>query len=373
MTTALAGWAGCSFSATATGNGNIDASVDSSLAIDAPVGIDAGPGVTCYGPAGWQACFNAAPTGNVMLKGMINTDGGAPCLGMQPAEWAARQPEACFIVGDTITVPGGGTVVNGSRPLVLVANLLITVTGVLDLASNSGDKGTQPSECQLFSQDPAPPGVNPDVGGGGGAGGSFMTRAGNGGNGDGAAQNGQASQADAIAPTHLRGGCPGQAGGALAAGDAGTVGLGGGSVYLVSGGEIAIAGGINASGAGGQGGNKRAGGSGGGSGGMIVLYSARLTVSLAPALMANGGGGGGGSTGNQALDGSDPSVTSPLLPANGGGNGGQGYPATLNVLDGTGGAGSGDGGGGGGGGAGYIRSNKPLAGAVVSPVADIVL
>jgi hypothetical protein len=347
-----------------------DASLpDVPTTIDGGPGTDASPGTVCYGPAGWQACFDAAPTGNVMLLGAINTDGGAPCLGMSPMGWAAPQPIACFIVGDTITVPGGGTVVTGSKPRVLVANRLIAVTGVLDVASKRGDIGPPPSECQPFSTAPNVPDTG--VGGGGGAGGSFITRAGDGGNGDGGAQNGQASQADIMAPTHLRRGCPGQAGGALAAGDAGTLGLGGGSVYLVSGGEIAIVGAINASGAGGQGGNKRAGGSGGGSGGMIVLYSAKLTVSLAPVLMANGGGGGGGSPGNQAPDGSDPSVTSPLVPTPAGGNGGQGYPATLNALDGTGGASGGGSGGGGGGGGGYIRSNQPLTGATVSPPVSI--
>jgi hypothetical protein len=367
---------GCGFrSQGVVGNGS-DASIDAPRppldapqGFDAPQDIDAGPGVTCYGPSGWQVCFASAPTGALNVPNTINTDGAAPCLGAQPMGWTAPQPPACFIVGDTITVPGGGTVVNGRRPLVLVANRLITVAGVLDVSSRRGDTGTPPSECQPFNQGPGVP--SNGVGGGGGAGGSFMTQGGNGGNGDGGTQSGQASPADTTAPTHLRGGCSGQAGGAAAAGDVGTVGLGGDSVYLLSGGEIVIQSAINASGAGGGGGNKRAGGSGGGSGGMIVLYSSTLTLSVGSVLMAHGGGGGGGSGNGRGTAGSDPSLTLPLLPAAGGDNGGQGYPATMNALDGTGGA-SGGGGGGGGGGAGYVRSNQPLTGAIVSPPADIV-
>ena len=345
-----------------------DSSASDASLLDVSATIDGSPGTVCYGPAGWQACFDPAPSGNVNLPGTINTDGGAPCLATQPMGWAAPQPTACFIVGDTITVPAGGTNVNGHKPLVLVARSLITITGVLDVASRRGETGTPPSECQPFSKDPNVPGGG--VGGGGGAGGSFMTRAGGGGNGDGGAQNGQASDADAAVPTHLRGGCVGQAGGALIAGDAGTSGAGGGSVYLVSGGEIVIA-------TTGSGRIDDAGGGGGGSGGMIVLYSTTLTVPAGPVLIANGGGGSGGSQsqgGAKGGDGSDPSVASPLAAAAGGGNGGQGYPvAALNDLDGTGGtAGTGGGGGGGGGAAGYIRSNKPLTAAIVSPPATIV-
>jgi hypothetical protein len=185
------------------------------------------------------------------------------------------------------------------------------------------------------------------------------------------------------APNHLRGGCPAQVGGASAAGDAGRVGFGGGSVYLVSGGEIILQKSINASGAGGEGGTNKnnAGGSGGGSGGMIVLYAATITVTVpplpapAPVLMANGGGGGGGSQGARGGDGSDPSLTGALFPAGGGGlTGGKGY-SVMNPtdVDGSNGSQTGSGGGGGGGGgAGYIRSNKPLPGAIVSPMVDLL-
>lgn len=364
---AFAGWAGCSFNASAPGNnGNHDASVGGQLDGPAAPPIDAPPGATCYGPAGWQACFTTLPAGAKMLPKDINTDGGAPCVAT-PAGWGAPQPAACFIIGDTITVPGGGTTATGRKPLVLVAKSQITVTGVLTVATT---KGAQPTECQAFGKDPNPA-AGGNVGGGGGAGGSFITRGGNGGSGDNGSQNGQAAPFDLAAPAYLRGGCPGQAGGAANPPEAGDPGLGGSSVYLLSGGDIALQGAINASGSGGGGGDKRAGGGGGGSGGMIVLYGATITIPAAPApapvLIANGGGGGAGSTGNKAGPGGDPSVTSATAPTPGGGNGGSGYPATANVLDGNGGQGNGDGGGGGGGAAGYIQSNHPLPGVTVSP------
>jgi hypothetical protein len=369
---------GCGFNSPGSGNngGSDAAGVDGPPVVDAPGDIDGGSGMSCYGPSGWQVCFAPAPTGSVTLPSTINTDGGAPCLGTQPMGWASPQPAACFIVGDAITVPGGGTKVNGAKPLVLVARSSITVAGALDVARHRGATAATPTECPNFSQTPDVPDAT--IGGSGGAGGSFMTRAGNGGLGDMGVQIGVANPADAAAPTHLRGGCPGQVGGAAMASDAGTPGTGGGSVYLVSGGDIALQSAINASGAGGIGGKNRAGGSGGGSGGMIVLYSSTLTVSPTKVLMANGGGGAAGSQGTaKGNDGSDPSVTTPLVPTAGGisatgGQGGQGYPATGGALDGAAGGSGGGGGGGGGGAAGYIRSNKPLTGATVSPPVDIV-
>lgn len=380
---ALAGWTGCGFHSPGSGNnGGIDATVNGQDVDGAVDPIDAALG-TCYGPPGWQACFTTPPSGDVVLPGTINTDGGAPCLSTQPMGWVAPQPPACFIIGDTITVPsgGGGTTVNGSKPLVLIAKSMIKVSGALDVASHKGNLGTNPSECQGFTQTPNMPGTG--VGGSGGAGGSFRAKGGNGGNGDNAVQNGQASPADAMAaPDHLRGGCPGQTGGALTTDDAGAVGFGGGSIYLISGDEIALQKSINASGAGGGGGVQNfAGGSGGGSGGMIVLYAAAITgpslSAPAPILIANGGSGGGGALQNtKGGDGSDPMVMSALLPVSGGGpNGGKGYSVTNPTdVDGASGATGtgGGGGGGGGGGAGYIRSNKLLTRVTASPMVDIV-
>jgi hypothetical protein len=367
MTSALVA-AGCGFSAARSGAGHDDASVDGSDA-DA---IDAAPGTVCYGASGvWRVCLAAAPTGDVALPMMLDTDRDPICLQAQPSGWTPAQPPACFVVGDTVSVTS--TTVTGGRPLVLVGHSRITIDVLLDVASHH--KGKSPaaspsSECKSFAQDPTDRG--------GGAGGSFQSRGGNGGRGDGGqGPNGQSGVADGV-PTKLRGGCAGQVGNGSAPKDPGDPGGGGGAVYLVAGGTIAVNGVINASGAGGSGGDMRSGGSGGGSGGVIVLHGTLITTLVNGVLVANGGGGAGGaSMSSRGVDGADPSTTMPLLAVPGGngsaGDGGAGFPATGNALDGNSGP-SNEGGGGGGGGAGYIRANQLLViGLVVSPPADIVL
>lgn len=105
--------------------------------IDAPgMSADAPPSGTavCYGPSGWQVCLDAAATGQVQLSGTLNTDTGTQCLKNQPASWTAAQPDACIIVGDTVTVAALN--VTGTRPLVLVAQTQINVTGLLDVSSH---------------------------------------------------------------------------------------------------------------------------------------------------------------------------------------------------------------------------------------------
>lgn len=341
----------------------------------------------CYGPTGWQACFDPAPTGLITLPTTIdtgkNTDQGGLCLKAQPMGWTAPQLDACFIVSGSITVVGGPTptVVTGNRPLVLVASTAITVAGVLDVASHQNNQGPtfSSSECAPFKQTPDDSKQN--QGGGGGAGGSFTTQAGNGGQGDaggpgpGGTKNGQAAVASGT-PTHLRGGCAGQEGGGRGQMEAGAGG-GGRAIYLISGGTIVIAatGVINASGGGGSGSKSSTGGSGGGSGGMIVLYSPAVSV-VGAKLIANGGSGSGGADSpinQRGGDGHDSNLLAPTAaPPGGSPNGGDGYPATGNAMDGRGGNNNGGGGGGGGGAAGYIRSNLALTGATVSPVASIV-
>src|SRR3954464_3152510 len=98
----------------------------------------------CYGPSGWQVCLAAAASGPVQLQGTLDTnrsDGGNPCLKKQLDSWTATQPDACVIAGDTVTI--ASLSVTGDRPLVIVAQTLITVTTLLDVASHraSGDVG----------------------------------------------------------------------------------------------------------------------------------------------------------------------------------------------------------------------------------------
>ena len=347
-------------------------------ALDASSSIDSVPGIACYGPSGaWRVCLGSTPTATTSVPSTIDTDTSSLCLPIQPVGWTLSQPEACFIVGKTVSVKA--TVVHGHRPLVVVAQDGITVTSLLDVASHRADTGTarSSSACKPFQRSAVVGGGGQNPGGGGGAGGSFMTRAGNGGGGDdGRNLGGQAADADASAPVLLRGGCAGQAGGGSPMDDAGG---GGGAMYLVAGNQIGITGAINASGAGGAGASNTAGGSGGGSGGMIVLYAPSVTTTATTILLANGGGGGGGGGGTSpsftGAAGKDPVVMIPVMPAAGGlgggnaGDGAAGFPAT--TVDATTNGNPGEGGGGGGGGAGYIQTNQSLGAATVSPVARI--
>jgi hypothetical protein len=358
-----------------------------------PDGSPSGNGV-CYGPSGWQVCLDGKATGPVQLQGTLDTDKSDaknPCSKNQPSSWTSSQPAACIIAGDTVTI--ASLSVTGSRPLVLVAQTSITVTGLLDVASHRdtgavGAGAASSADCKPFG---SAPGMGPP--GGGGAGGGFMVPGGDGGPGNGAADMsvaaGKAASAQVGAPARLHGGCSGQPGGG---GNASDGGAGGGAVYLVSAGTISIPGQINVSGAGGKGRDALHGGGGGGSGGMIALHAASTptTTTAATILLAGGGGGGGGSSGPdqsqqtaKGVDGHDPVLATPIAPALGGtggtlassgfngGDGGQGYPVPADMLFKLTGlaADTGSGGGGGGGGGGHIRSNQALGTAVVSPPA----
>jgi hypothetical protein len=389
---AIAASPGCG-SASNSGKPGPDAGVDTpggpgGDAGPLPDGSPTGNGF-CYGPSGWQVCLDARASGQVQIPATLDTHASQLCLGTLPASWTASQPDACIIVGDTIAV--GSVSVTGNRPLVLVAQTGITVTGLLDAASHHagavGPGSASSADCKPF---PAAPGMGPP--GGGGAGGGFMVPGGGGGAGNGAAggsvPGGQAASGQVGAPARLRGGCAGQPGGG---GNATDGGAGGGAVYLVSSGAISMSGKIDVSGAGGKGRDAMHGGGGGGSGGMIVLFALSISTMPSTILIADGGGGGGGSSAIdlsqstvKGSDGLEPVLVTPIAPASGGvggiggmgfngGDGGLGYPAASNTLPGllgvTGDIGAGGGGGGGGGG--YIRSNQMLGSAAVKPAADI--
>jgi hypothetical protein len=347
---------------------------------------DGGPTVACYGPPSgpWRVCPDATPTGAVTLPAMLDTDTSSLCLPAQPTGWTAGpQPEACFIVGDIVSVVVSmATKVTGSRPLVLVAHTQITIANVLDAASHQSDNSTNQGpalltgDCSNFTGDPV---AGSGAGAGGGAGGSFITQGGSGGLGGPLVDNqgGQPAAANSSSPTYLRGGCTGQIGGGHGTPDT-TAGRGGSAVYLVSGGTILIGSAINVSGAGATVAGSKTGGSGGGSGGMIVLYGQTIMATATGVLMANGGGGAGGAGSGGNGNGRDPSVSAPMTPAVGGGSnsgiGGQGYPATGTALDGGNGLMINDGGGGGGGAAGYIQTNQDLGTmAKISPPANLVV
>jgi hypothetical protein len=321
----------------------------------------------CLGADSFAVCVTT-PTMPVTIMTDLDTDIAPQCAQVQPATWkSAGQPDACFVVGTTVTIQMVRA--HGGRPLVAVASDSITVTG-LDVSSTRTSAavgaGYDPSVCVGGSL-PAMSGS----GGGGGAGGSFFGPAGGtGGLGNGNVTGGMPIAGTMTPPILLRGGCAGQAGG-TGAGAGGAGGLGGGAVYLLATTQIDLTGAtLNASGAGGGAGQKTAGGGGGGSGGMIVLHANTIGTNGAT-LLANGGGGGGGGAGAAAAPGDDPNPTMVTMAAAGGpgqsnGNGGSGFAGPNNPQPGTNGNG-GCGGGGGGAGGGYIQTNHTLGTPMISP------
>jgi len=344
-------------------------------------GPDAAETGYCLGPTGWRVCLPAEPTAPRPIDSSLNfsTDGSPLCASMQPQSWkAAGQPDACFIVGTQVTLSAPMIQATGGRPLVIFASDSITIMSQLDVASHGGSPSSVGPASPSALCVPGVAAVDNTAAGSGGGGGSFMTRGGDGGNSSAGPVGGRASAADAQAPTHLRGGCPGGRGG-NATELGGTPGTGGGAVYLVAGNRIVVNGFINASGSGGRGGGRLAGGGGGGSGGMIHLHAPAISGN-AGVLVANGGAGGGGG-GNQQLgaSGADPTPNMPQMIAiggtggSGGGTGGNGFAGTtLATIGANGTPTTAAAGGGGGGASGFIRANVALSQLTSSPAATIV-
>lgn len=238
----------------------------------------------------------------------------------------------------------------GARPAVLAILGDATIHGVVSVAAAQGAEAPAGAGAEACA---APGAASSEEGG---AGGSYRTRGGAGGN-------------DTLMPgldngtpsgVPLRGGCPGAAGGGPAPGDGG---VGGGALQLSVSGLLTVGDGgvLSASGAGGLGGTgDTSGGGGGGSGGTLLLEAQRITL-VNCALTANGGGGGQGGKNGQPTgeDGSDGSRTtaSPASGGNTGGIGGNGGPGAVNASNGSVGSNGGGSksGGGGGGGVGLVR------------------
>jgi hypothetical protein len=338
--------------------------------IDAIVPAD---GANCFGSGTFTVCLDALPTAAVSLPQALNTDTSPLCMAI-PASWIALgQGPACFVIAPDLTV-NGALRVTGSRPLVMLGTAQIKVDASIDIASHgaTAGAGAQSSQCVT-----PPTGQNDSLGGGGGAGGTFMSVGGSGGAGNGGTATGAtAPPATSSKPSTLHGGCRGSPGGASVAS---AFGAGGGAIYLIAGAQLILSSGvsINASGAGAPKDSRHSGGAGGGSGGMIVLFAPTIVASNAT-LIANGGAGAGAGSQNQTgVPGMDPSVASPTQPAIGGvgvqgsGAGGNGAAGSSLAVDG-GNGGGGAGGGGGGGGVGYIRANVALTSTTASPAIEIV-
>ena len=352
----LALLAGCDFNPVSVTS---DATTTDGPGIDSPpLVIDAPPGATCVGSGAFEVCLAPdVPVVDQTLTGTFDTDTG-PCANPNDVGFTTNglHPAVCFVIGTSITV--NGLDVRGVRGLVLVSTGSITITGTVDLSPNSGNPGSGARPTCTFGSNPGEKA--------GGAGGSFQGIGGQGGNGQEA--GGTAGMVE-MSPSAFHGGCPGQNG----SGDAGAPGLGGGAFYAGASASLTLSGAtIDASGAGGEGGDTQSGGGGGGSGGLVYLHGGASTTAVGAIVMANGGGGGGAGTNNTAgQTGSDPDRTDPTaVPAGGdspggGGNGGPGFPgATRGGQDST---DSNQGGGGGGGGSGHIVTNRALTDALVSP------
>jgi hypothetical protein len=303
-------------------------------------------GAFCFGHFLDQPyCFDAAPTGDLVVTGPIETTSDPRC---DPSI-----PSACVIAAHTVTV-NSQLVGTGERPLVLLGTLSITIaiTGSIDVSSHGNIAG---AGADL-------PGCNPNGAAdnsGGGSGGSFGGAGGNGGMGAG---NG-ASAGATLTLASVRGGCPGGPG--TGGSSFGNGGFGGGAIYLIGGDSLTIDGAIDASGTGGQGSPvTNGGGGGGGSGGLVILDAP--SINLMAMILASGGGGGGGAGAAAGSNGSDP-INSMRANGGDGGNsaarGGRGSGAGM--LGGEAGLNSASaaGGGGGGGGAGYV---KVVGGAMIN-------
>ena len=298
----------------------------------------------CFGTGLVRLCLDAAPSQPVTFgDATLDTDTSPACVGYDGTG-------LCVVAGTDVAITGTLRA-TGSRPLVVVAARSITVLGGLDVASR------RIGASMSLGAGAAGPGTLCVTGGtpaqeGGGPGGSFGGRGGDGGLGGG---NASAAAAPAVTGvTSLRGGCGGRAGQGTSPGAAGA---GGGAVYLIARTGIAVAGSINASGAGGGGAVLEGGGGGAGSGGMIGLDAP--LVGVAGVVFANGGGGGEG--GGMATGNSGANPVSPIAAALGGSggapNGGDGGNGSAGASK-VGARGSNNtataGGGGGGGGAGVI-------------------
>jgi hypothetical protein len=334
----------------------------------------------CYGAGAYTVCLAQPALDPVIFTGTGTFSTNADNTSCATATWtlANNQPDVCFLVGTMVQIPS--LTVTGDRPLVIVSATSIDITGTLDVAGHRAGNVRGPGANIGCATNGTAPGAN-DNGGGGGAGGSFMGLGGDGGDGNSVNNNGTPADAAGQAPTRLRGGCSGQAGGqGQGAGTGGPAGPGGGSLLLIAGTQITLGTGavINASGGGGGAPGREGGGGGGGSGGMLVLNAPTVTAQGPAFIVANGGSGAAGEddAGNTAaVPGNDPDPTMPLVAAPGavgpGGNGGAGATANDAAQAGQN-ATTNRGGGGGGGATGYIQSNVAIANVTASPAITII-
>jgi hypothetical protein len=309
-----------------------DISIDAAIDAEPDAPPDAG---FHFGTGLMQVDLPALPTGNIALSAAtLNTDTSPLCAAV-----ISSNGNYCVVAAARIAITAKLRAF-GARPLVLLATDTITTNAPIDVGSHRGEvpevgAGANDRSCSA--------GTLPiSAGTGGGAGGTFLTRGGNGGDGP---MGGGVSPAGVSATTItvLRGGCAGQVGAGPLKGSGGS---GGGAVFLFAGTSISIGGIVLAGGSGGGGGGRGAmpsGGGGGGSGGMIGFEAPMVTIG--DPLVASGGGGG---------EGSDPLIA------------GAAGASSSSTTDAPGGAGSSEDGGDGGNGSRAISSALPLQGSDVA-------
>jgi hypothetical protein len=249
---------------------------------------------------------------------------------------------------ESVTISGVVLAV-GTRPIALVADGPVTISGVVDMRGSCGGTSAGPGGVDGGGRgmSAAGPGgglrgVDEEEGGGGGGYGGLGGAGGNNGTNNGGTFGGPRIP-------NLTGG--GGGGGGADVNRGGVGGGGGGALQIASNTHITIAatGGINAGGCGGKHGlgPGSGGGGGGGAGGAILLEAPVLTI--AGALAVNGGGGGGAT--DLGSNGKPGELTrDPALGGNGAGTGGAGGAgASAAVTAGSNGSALNEGGGGGGG------------------------
>jgi hypothetical protein len=306
----------------------------------------------CYGNGLLRICLDDAPMVDRTYNATnIDTATAAACVVVAQS----GGPDLCVIAGVTLQLTNVRAF--GPRPLVLIGTSRIELAGSIDVASRRIEGASVPA---AGSNDTSCSTTNNPVANAGGNGGSFGGRGGNGG------RSGTPLPMP-VDPLVLRGGCPGQNGNEN---PSALGGRGGGAIYFISEGTIAVgAATINASGAGGRT-AMPSGGGGGGSGGMIGFDAPNIVVSSGGQAFANGGGGGGGANTAPGGDGGESTAYQVAGPG-GPGIGAYGGEGSLVSVDGEPGEGVETYGGGGGGGAGVIvihpSTQSGAFGVAVSP------
>jgi len=339
---------------------------------------------TCYElvPSGGFSAASYKNVPSINSSVTLDTDDCELTVGWTTVQGSV-QSGACVVALTSLSIPPSGTLRGeGSRPLVLIVERSVSVSGLIDVGARGATPGPGGSKGGVGAT--GGPGAAGDGAGGGqvcscsmaegddcgGGGGGFGSAGGDGGE-EGTpctvtSSGGASCGGPSLDP--LVGGSGGASSGQSTAGAVSGGGAGGGALQISCAGTIQINGAISAGGGGGQaetpvvGAGSSVGGGGGGSGGAILLEAAEIDGKGLVAANGGGGASGGRDTCGAGAAGEDGAAT--LNPAKGGasggtdcGDGGDGAAGTAGAKGGGSTVNSTGGGGGGGGGVGRIRLN----------------